>query len=223
MKRGTLQFWTLIIWFTGLVTLQVIVLIAATVYRIDTFVIKATDVAAFEDAFAPAESAVKQEGSRKIRVLAAGRIQQRTSGEFRQYLRNGLPSQVEPALLNWLVDNCTENRMAGLQMTFLQIYLPWLAVMIAGLLGNTTEKGVALSKARASISCSVALQILFILFLLNTLLIGDLAATRNIELMATLVTALVGTLVQFVFPAAPEVQGPAAPPSDKESTTQSQP
>lgn len=78
-----------------------------------------------------------------------------------------------------------------------------------------------MAKARASLVCSVALQTLFVLFLVNTLLVGDLGATRNIELLATLVTALVGTLVQFVFPAAPEIQKPGSTDRDDASAKSS--
>lgn len=217
MKRGALQLWTLGVWFVGLLTMQVILLVAGFFVGVDSFVIKGTDVDWFEKSFAPTEgdvNAVKEEGKRMIRMLASDRIASRTVEQFKTFLAGKLPSQAH-ILLGELADKCRENRAFGLQMTFFQIYLPWLAVMIAGLLANTSHRRVALSKARASIFLSVGLQILFVVFLVNTFLMGDLAATRNVELMATLITALVGTLVQFVFPAAPEVQTPVVAPVDK--------
>lgn len=209
MKRSALQLWTLALWLVGLVLIEGLILTATLRYEVDTFVIKATDVTAFEAAFSPKDASVKAEATRRMRLLSAGKITQRTSATFKRYLKDGLPVEVEDGLLNWLVSNCAENRVSGLQMTFLQIYLPWLAVMIAGLLGHSSGGAkIPVTKARASIICSAALQVLFVLFLLNTLLVGDLGATRNVELLATLVTALVGTLVQFVFPASPEISKP---------------
>lgn len=211
MKRTALQSWTLGIWLAGFIVLEVVVLVAVLRFKVDAFQISAAVVDHFEGAFTSADSGVRAEVKKGLSGIASGKVTARTAFQFREHLQRYLPKAVSSEMLDWLVDNCAENRVSSLQLTYLQIYLPWLAVMIAGLLGENSNQRVSITKARASLASSAVLQLLFLMFLVSTLLIGDLSATRNIELVATLVTALVGTLVQFVFPAAPEIPQPSSP------------
>ena len=66
-------------------------------------------------------------------------------------------------------------------MTYLQIYLPWLAVMVAGLLADSTSRRVALLKAKASLATSAVLQLIFVLFLVILFLSAILLARATLH------------------------------------------
>jgi hypothetical protein len=140
--------------------------------------------------------------------IALGKINARSVPEFQKSIKGKFPKDdaVNDDMLDWLAGVCAQHRVSGLSMTYLQIYLPWFVVMFAGLFADTTSRKVPRNKAISSLLLSVLLQVLFLAVLLSTLAIGDLSGTRDIQLVATMVAALVGALVQFVFPSSPDVR-----------------
>jgi hypothetical protein len=205
MKRSKLQTSVLLIWVCGFCCLAVIVLVAVFHYDLDVFEITPIVADQFESTFKNVNPNVGAGVQKILLDLARTPPYARNGAEFRDELKQAFPINegVTEPMLKWLIERCAKHKASDLLVVFIQIYFPWLVIMLAGLLAEDTVRSLPRNKALASIGCSVILQLAFVAFLLNTLIYGDLNGTRDIELVATLFTGLVGVLVQFVFPSAP--------------------
>ncbi len=207
MGRYTLQWVVLLIWSCGLIALEATVHRAVERDQLDAFKVDPIAADQFENTFKGADPKVGADIKSVLLNLTQGAIYARSKPEFREQLKGLFPKDdaVTEPMLTWVVNRCAQDKVGGLSYTYLQIYLPWLCVMLAGLFAESSRKKIPINKSVASIACSVGLQVLFLATLINAFEDGDLNAMRDPQLMATMVTAIVGVLVQFVFPAGAHV------------------
>lgn len=212
MRRFALQWVVLLIWSSGLIGLEAIVHKAVERDQLDAFKVDPIAADQFENTFKGTDPKVGADVKGVLLNLTQGAIYARSKPEFREQLKGLFPKDdaVTEPMLTWVVNRCAQDKVGALSYTYLQIYLPWLCVMFAGLFAESSRKRIAVSKSLACIVCSIGLQVVFLAMLINTLEASDLNAMRDPQLMATMVTAIVGVLVQFVFPAGAHLPQPGA-------------
>ena len=223
MKRQKLQHWIFWIWLGGLGVLEFTVFWSSYEFKLDSFEVGPRVAQEFENTYKASDARLADDGKRVLDNLSHGKINARDEAGFKAELLHLFPKDdlPRPYVVNWLVSECAQKQVQKLWSVYLQIYAPWLVVMLTAMFadarhdsgpirskkaisarGSQRKAGVmtvSSGTARIAIGTSLSLQLFFLMFLIMTLNEGDLSGTRDIQPIATIVAAIVGCLVQFVF------------------------
>lgn len=220
MERSRLQVWILAIWVLGCVVLELCVWSAHT-SEIDGFIVgdkvfialreilSADPAWGVAEGTSPADRDRENQRERRARDLYQQLKQSveadapRTKQAFETLARATLVGSEFKA--NWVFKKvrhaAAQDRVAPLFWGLLQVYAPWLTIMLVGLFTDAVPKAqVSRPRVMAAIALSALLQVVFIAIVAATLFVADLANTEDPRSKAIFFSSMVGALVQFAFP-----------------------